>query len=53
MPTLAFLARMALAPNIKRVVLTGWNTGDEVPKSWLAFIAKEREAEDPIIVWDG
>jgi hypothetical protein len=50
-PTLAFLARMALANGITSILLAGWNTGSDVPPSWRSFVEREREANDPIITW--
>ncbi|KDQ08056.1 hypothetical protein BOTBODRAFT_59601 [Botryobasidium botryosum FD-172 SS1] len=50
-PTLAFLARMALAPNVKHVELSGWNRSAELPVEWRDFVKKEREEGDPNISW--
>ncbi len=49
-PTLAFLARMALTKHITNITLTGWSCPD-LPRAWREFIGREREGSDSVIHW--
>lgn len=49
-PTLAFLARMALTKHIANITLTGWSRPD-LPRAWREFIGREREGSDSVIHW--